>query len=250
MSKVILQKPDLSYLNLSSVDAFYQLEVPELVEEALKNGEGTLTDNGALAIDTGEFTGRSPKDRYIVCDEITTDTVWWSEINIKISEKNYDALYHKVTEYLDHKKIYVRDVYACANDAYKTTIRVVTEKAFQSLFAHNMFLRMTADDFVKQPEWTIIAAPGFLANPETDGTRQGNFTILNFTKKVILIGGSGYTGEIKKGIFSVLNYILPQQRNVLSMHCSANIGHNGDTAIFLVFPEREKQRYLLILNGD
>jgi len=232
MSKVFLQKPDLSYLNLSSRNAFYQLEVPEMVEEALKNGEGTLVDNGALAIDTGKFTGRSPKDRYIVYDEITRDTIWWGDINIKISEAQYDALYIKVTEYLQDKKFYVRDAYACANDSYRTTIRVVTEKAFQNLFAHNMFLRFDKTELGVQPEWTIIAAPDFLADPKVDGTRQENFTIINFTKKVILIGGSGYTGEIKKGIFSVLNYILPQQRNTLSMHCSANVGKDGDTAIF------------------
>jgi phosphoenolpyruvate carboxykinase (ATP) len=232
MSKVFLQTPDLSYLNLSSRNAFYQLEVPELVEEALKNGEGTLVDNGALAIDTGKFTGRSPKDRFIVCDDITRGTVWWGDINLKFSEANYDTLYNKVTEYLQDKQIYVRDAYACANDSYRTTIRVVTEKAFQSLFANNMFLRFDEAELGLQPEWTVIAAPGFVAEPQADGTRQENFTIINFTKKVILIGGSGYTGEIKKGIFSVLNYILPQQRNVLSMHCSANVGKGGDTAIF------------------
>jgi len=232
MSKVFLQTPDLSYLNLSSRHAFYQLEVPELVEEALKNGEGTLVDNGALAIDTGKFTGRSPKDRYIVYDEMTRDTIWWGDINIQISEARYDALYIKVTEYLQDKKFYVRDAYACANDSYRTTIRVVSEKAFQNLFANNMFLRFDKSELGLQPEWTIIAAPDFFADPKADGTRQENFTIINFTKKVILIGGSGYTGEIKKGIFSVLNYILPQQRNILSMHCSANVGKDGDTAIF------------------
>ncbi|WP_432712320.1 phosphoenolpyruvate carboxykinase (ATP) [Pedobacter sp.] len=232
MSKDLLQKPDLSYINLNSGNAFYQFEVPELVEEALKNGEGTLTDTGALAVDTGKFTGRSPKDRFIVDDEVTRDAVWWGDINIKISEVHYDALFIKVTEYLNNKHFYVRDAYACASDAYKTSIRVVTEKAFQSLFANNMFLRYQDEELGGQPEWTIIAAPDFLADPEVDGTRQPNFTIINFTKKVILIGGSAYTGEIKKGIFSVLNFILPHQRNVLSMHCSANVGEKGDTAIF------------------
>lgn len=231
MSNVFFPKPDLSYLNLSSEHALYQLEVPELVEEALKNGEGTLADTGALAIDTGKFTGRSPKDRFIVCDDLTRDTVWWGDINLKFSEENFDALYLKVTEHLKGKQIYVRDGYACADEVFKTTIRVVTEKAFQSLFANNMFLRVEKKDLGAQPEWTIIAVPDFLANPEVDGTRQANFTLLNFTKKIVLIAGSGYTGEIKKGIFSVLNFILPQQ-NVLSMHCSANVGQEGDTAIF------------------
>ena len=138
------------------------------------------------------------------------------EISIfKFTEANYDALYNKVTTYLQDKQIYVRDAYACANDTYKTTIRVVTEKAFQNLFANNMFLRFEQAELGLQPEWTIIAAPDFQANPQADGTRQENFSIINFTKKMILIGGSGYTGEIKKGIFSVLNFILPQQRKVL-----------------------------------
>jgi len=232
MSGVLLQKPDLSYLNLGSVDACYQLNVSELVEEALLNREGTLTDTGALAVDTGKFTGRSPKDRFIVDDDITRDTVWWGDVNIKISEASFDALYHKITTYLQDKKVYVRDAYACANPEYQINIRVVTEKAFQSLFVHNMFLRFNDSALGLQPEWTIIAVPDFLADPEQDGTRQGNFTLLNFTKKIILIGGSAYTGEIKKGIFSVLNFILPIHRNTLSMHCAANVGRAGDTAIF------------------
>ena len=232
MSKVFLQKPDLGYLNLNSVHAFYQLNVSELVEEALLNGEGTLTDTGALAIDTGKFTGRSPKDRFIVDDDITRDTVWWGDVNIKISEASFDVLFEKITTYLQGKKVYVRDAYACANPAYQTNIRVITEKAFQSLFVHNLFLRFDQSDLGFQPEWTILAVPDFLADPAHDGTRQGNFTLLNFKKKIILIGGSAYTGEIKKGIFSVLNYILPVHRNTLSMHCAANVGRAGNTAIF------------------
>ncbi len=232
MSSVFLQTPDLSYLNLSSDHAIYQSEVPVLVEKALMNGEGTLADSGALAVDTGKFTGRSPKDRFIVCDEVTRDTVWWGDINIQFSPEKFEALYLKVTAYLNEKQFYVRDAYACANDAFKTTIRVVTENAFQGLFANNMFLRFKPEELGEQPEWTIVAAPHFLADPKEDGTRQGNFTIINFTKKVILIGGSSYTGEIKKGVFSALNFILPQQKNTLSMHCSANVGKDGDTAIF------------------
>lgn len=232
MSKAILHRPDLSYLNLLSDAVYYQLSPAELVEEALLNKEGTLADSGALAIDTGAFTGRSPKDRFIVCDSITENAVWWGDINIKISPSHFDSLFQKITTYLNDKKIYVRDAYACANDDYKIGIRVVTERAFQNLFANNLFLRPNANELNSNPEWTIIAAPGFYANPETDGTRQGNFAVLNFTKKMILIGGTAYTGEIKKGIFSVLNFILPHNKNVLSMHCSANIGVKNDVAIF------------------
>ncbi|MEJ5994120.1 phosphoenolpyruvate carboxykinase (ATP) [Pedobacter sp. Du54] len=219
--------------NLRAKSVKYQLSVAELVEEALKNGEGTLVDSGALAVDTGKFTGRSPKDRFIVCDELTQDTVWWGDINLKFSPQHFDVLLEKVLEHLSDKQIYVRDCYACASENYKTSIKVVTEDAFQNLFAHHLFLRYAEQKEVpEQSEWTIISAPSFNADPKTDGTRQGNFSILNFTKKIILIGGTAYTGEIKKGIFSVLNFILPSQKNTLSMHCSANVGNDGDTAIF------------------
>ncbi len=232
MSNNSVQQPDLSYLKLDAKTVKYQLSVAELVQEALKNGEGTLADSGALAVDTGKFTGRSPKDRFIVCDSVTEDTVWWGDINIKISPAHFDSLFDRLTAHLSTKQIYVRDAYACASEPYRTSIRVVTEHAFQNLFANNLFLRYEQEQPPAQPEWTIIASPSFEANPATDGTRQANFSILNFSKKIILIGGTAYTGEIKKGIFSVFNYVLPQQKHTLSMHCSANVGADGDTAIF------------------
>lgn len=231
MTKMNVKSLDLGYLNLSAKTVKYQLSVAELVEEALKNGEGTLTDSGALAVDTGAFTGRSPKDRFIVCDENTENTVWWGDVNIKFGPLHFDFLYNRLMAHLQSGQIYVRDAYACAEQAHKIGIRVITEHAFQNLFAHHLFLR-DEPQWEKAPEWTIIAIPSFTANPATDGTRQGNFSIINFTKKMILIGGTAYTGEIKKGIFSVLNYILPAERHTLSMHCSANVGLKGDTAIF------------------
>jgi phosphoenolpyruvate carboxykinase (ATP) len=232
MSKVLMPKPDLSRLNLGTDNAYYQLSVPQLVEEAINNGEGTLSSSGALAIDTGKFTGRSPKDRFIVLDDITRDSVWWGDINIQFSQSNFESLLHKVCAHLNKDKFYVRDAYACADEAYKMSIRVITETAYQNLFANNLFLRPEEGEVIENPEWTIIAAPTFLADPAVDGTRQANFAILNFSDKIILIGGTGYTGEIKKGIFSVLNFILPELKNTLSMHCSANVGAQGDTAIF------------------
>lgn len=232
MSSVNKKHVDLSYLNLHAKTIKYQLSVAELIDEALINGEGTLADSGALAVDTGKFTGRSPKDRFIVCDELTQDSVWWGDINIKFTPQHFDSLFEKVINHLSDKQIYVRDAYACASKEYKTSIRVITEDAFQNLFANNLFLRYENEEIPERSEWTIIAAPSFNANPETDGTRQGNFSILNFSKKIILIGGTAYTGEIKKGIFSVLNFVLPIQKNTLSMHCSANVGKEGDTAIF------------------
>lgn len=222
---------DLGLKNVSA--AYWNLPPAELVEETILFGDGELADTGALVCDTGEFKGRSPKDKFIVCDAKTENSVWWGDINIKFSPENFDKLYNRVTAYLTGKEVYVRDAYACADPKHRLNIRVVTEMAWQNLFVNNLFLRPTKEEILNfKPEWTIIAAPGFLAIPTVDGTRQHNFAIVNFTKKIILIGGTGYTGEIKKGIFSVLNYVLPHEREVLSMHCSANVGKKGDTAIF------------------
>ncbi|MDA9555772.1 phosphoenolpyruvate carboxykinase (ATP), partial [Pelobium sp.] len=235
MRKIEIRKSDVGRFNFSgNLTIHYQLSVPQLVEKALLRGEGNLADSGALAIDTGLFTGRSPKDRFIVEDEVTRDSVWWGDINIKFDAVKFDYLYQKVIDYLNTKdEIFVREASACADENYQMPILVITETAYQNLFAHHLFLRPEeGNKSVNQPKWTIVAAPGFKANPETDGTRQANFSIINFSKRIILIGGSGYTGEIKKGIFSVLNFLLPKNHYVLSMHCSANRGQNGDTALF------------------
>ena len=206
----------------------YQLSPEDLIKVALERKEGYLTDHDVLAIDTGEFTGRSPKDRFIVMDNVTKDTVWWSDINIPVDAEVFDSLYTKVMAYLYGKAIFIRDAIVCADKSSRLTLRVITETASQNLFAYNLFLR---PDRVIDPEWTIISAPGFKADPAVDGTRQHNFSIINFTRKVILIGGTGYTGEIKKAVFTVLNFLLPRQ-DILPMHCAANKGADGDTAIF------------------
>ena len=225
---------DLASIGLANVKkAYWNLSPTELVEHSINLGEGVLNDTGALVIDTGEFTGRSPKDKFFVKDSITEGSINWGEINIPISPEHFDVLHKKITAYLADKEVYVRDSYACADPAYRLNVRVVSEKPWQSLFAYNMFLRPTAEEIQSQdPEWQIICASGFKADPATDGTRQHNFAVINMTKKMILIGGTAYTGEIKKGIFTILNYVMPYNKNVLSMHCSANIGKDGDTAIF------------------
>ncbi len=211
----------------------YQLSPSELQEITLKKEMGKEASTGTLAINTGEFTGRSPMDRFIVKDEVTEDKVWWSKINIPFEPEQFDSLHDKVINYLNDKELFVRDCYACADQQYRLNIRVINEYPWSNMFAYNMFLRPEEDelsDFV--PEWTVINAPGFMADAGVDGTRQHNFAILNFGKKIALIGGTGYTGEIKKGIFSALNFILPVYKNTLPMHCSANVGEDGDTAIF------------------
>ncbi|RFC54901.1 phosphoenolpyruvate carboxykinase (ATP) [Brumimicrobium aurantiacum] len=224
-------KSDIGLDNLGSI--FWNMSPAELVEDTVLLGEGVLTDSGAIAVNTGTFTGRSPEDRFIVCDEKTENSVWWGKINKKFDAEKFDALYDRMKAYLTGKDVYVRDAYACADEDYRMNIRVVTELPWSNMFAHNMFLRPTDEEIQNfTPEWHVVCAPNFMADPEIDGTRQSNYAVINFTKKMIIIGGTGYTGEIKKGIFSVLNYVLPFEKNVLSMHCSANVGEDGDTAVF------------------
>ncbi len=223
----------LKHYGIEDATIRYQLSPDELQEETVQKGQGKITKSGTLAVNTGEFTGRSPMDRFIVKDEITTDKVWWGDINIPFEPDAFDALYKKVTAYLSGKEIFVRDSYACADPDYKLNIRVINEYPWSNMFAFNMFLRPTEEELKDfDPEWTVINAPGFMADATVDGTRQHNFAILNFSKKIALIGGTGYTGEIKKGIFSALNFILPVYKDTLPMHCSANVGEKGDTAIF------------------
>lgn len=223
----------LKAYGISTKNIHYQLSPSKLHEITVEKGMGVTSSTGALAINTGEFTGRSPMDRFIVKDEITADKIWWGNVNIPFESEKFDALYTKVITYLNEKELYVRDCFACADDEYKMNIRVINEYPWSNMFAYNMFLRPTAEELVGfSAEWTVINAPGFMAKAEEDGTRQHNFAILNFTRKIALIGGTGYTGEIKKGIFSALNFILPVFKKCLPMHCSANVGDDGDTAIF------------------
>ena len=223
----------LADLGLNVAVAHWNLSPEELVNKTLELGQGELNDTGALCVSPGKFTGRSPKDKFTVKDAKTETTVDWGDVNIPISSELFDKLYDKVCAYLSGKEVWVRDAYACADPNYRLNIRVVNETPWANLFCNDLFLRPTEEEINSQnPDWLILQAPGFQADPATDGTRQGNFTIVNFTKKVILIGGSAYTGEMKKGIFGVLNYILPHEHGVLSMHCSANEGKDGDVALF------------------
>jgi phosphoenolpyruvate carboxykinase (ATP) len=226
---------NLENLGIKSTNTqYWNIAREELIEETIRRGEGVLNDTGALALDTGEFTGRSPKDKFIVRDSITNDSVDWESVfNQPIEPYVFDNLYNKITAHFAGRDVFVRDCVACANDSYKLNVRVVTENPWASLFASNMFLRPTPDQIKTfNHDWLIIQAPSFVAEGAVDGIRQHNFTILDFTRRIVIIGGSAYTGEIKKGIFGVLNFILPHDRNVLSMHCSANVGKGGDTALF------------------
>lgn len=228
-------KVDLASIGIKNTQTqYWNLTPEELIEETIKRGQGVLNDTGALAVDTGEFTGRSPKDKFIVKDDITKDAVdWSSSFNLPIEPSVFDNLYAKITAHLSERDIFVRDCVACAHPQYKLNVRVVTENPWANMFAGNMFLRPSRDEQATfEHDWLVLQAPSFKADGAKDGIRQHNFSILNFTKKIAIIGGSAYTGEIKKGIFTVLNFVLPHDKKVLSMHCSANEGKDGDVALF------------------
>ena len=227
------QSISLKELGIENAKIHYQLSPEELHDITIKSGQGIESSTGALAVNTGEYTGRSPQDRYIVKDSISENKVWWGKVNIPFEPAAFDTLYNKVTAYLSNKEIYVRDSYVCSDPNYRLNVRVITETPWANLFCYNMFLRPETEELAAfDPEWTLLCVPSFMADPIVDGTRQSNFAILDFTRKVVLIGGTGYTGEMKKGIFSALNFILPVFKNTLPMHCSANVGKDGDTAIF------------------
>jgi phosphoenolpyruvate carboxykinase (ATP) len=212
---------------------YWNFSQAELVEQSLALGEGFLTETGALSIRTGEFTGRSPADKFTVRDAITENAVKWDKMNIAFEPEKFDRLYDRVVEYLNERDVYIKDAVACADPTYRLSLRLVAEKPYSAMFAGNMFIRPSREELLThEPEWTILCAPGFHADAQRDGTRQHNFAVLNFTRRCIIIGGTGYTGEIKKGIFTVLNFVLPHNRGVFPMHCSANMGKDGDTAVF------------------
>ena len=220
-------------LGIMDGKAYWNLSPNELIDISLQTGQAKLTSTGAIAVDTGEFTGRSPKDKFTVKDKVTEFDVWWGNVNIPFNADQFDQLYIKMIHYFEGKDFYVRDCYACADWRYRMDLRIINEYAWSNLFVYNMFLRPPEKELkFFNPEWLMLNAPGFRADPKIDGTRQHNFSIVDFKRKIILVGGSAYTGEIKKSVFSVLNFVLPVRRNVLPMHCSANTGEKGDTAIF------------------
>ena len=213
--------------------AHWNLPPAKLILQTLLRGEGVLTDQGALAIETGTFTGRSPKDRFLVKDDATEGRVDWGDINQPMTSEAFETLLRDVQAHLDGKSVFVKDAAVGADERYRIPVRVVTEKAWSSLFVDNMFIRLSEQErWVAEPQWHVVCAPSFKADPLRHGCRQGNVSAIDFGRKIIVVAGSGYTGEIKKGMFSVMNYILPVEHNVLPMHCSSNMGENGDVAVF------------------
>lgn len=210
-----------------------QLSVPQLVEKVLSRNEGSLTSTGAVAATTGKYTGRSPKDKYIVKEATTLDTVDWGSVNQPISEEVFSNLYNKVLSYLQEKdEVFVFKGFAGADKKHRLPIQVINEYAWHNLFAHQLFIRPADEELLDhQAEFTVISAPNFKADPSVDGTASETFIIVSFEKRTVLIGGTEYAGEIKKSIFSIMNYLLPEN-GILPMHCSANVGLEGDVALF------------------
>jgi phosphoenolpyruvate carboxykinase (ATP) len=213
-------------------NVYWNLPTPLLCEEAIRRREGRLAHLGPLVVRTGHHTGRSPNDKFIVHEAISQDKVWWGKVNQPLQPIQFEALHRRMLAYLQGRDLFVQDGYAGADQHYRIKVRVITEHAWHSLFVHNMFIHSTHEERdAFTPDFTIIQAPDFHAIPELDGTRSEVFIVVSFEKKLVLIGGTQYAGEMKKSIFSVLNYLLPLQ-GVLSMHCSANKSESGDVALF------------------
>jgi phosphoenolpyruvate carboxykinase (ATP) len=213
-------------------DVYFNSSPALLTELALARGEGSLASKGAFVAYTGSRTGRSPQDRFIVATPNARDEIWWGPVNRPIEPAVFDRLFDKVCAYLQGRNLFVKDAWACADQSHRLSVRVITEKAWHALFAHCLFLRPApCEPIGSPPGLTIIHACGLLADPKTDGTRSEVFVVLNLERRLVLIGGTHYAGEIKKSVFSVLNYLLPG-KGVFPMHCSANLGHAGDAALF------------------
>ena len=223
----------LEQLGILNPKAVYRnLEPAQLVEHALRRGEGQLSNTGALCVRTGKYTGRSPNDKFIVDSEGVHDDIAWGKINVPTTQAVFDALYEKMVAYLQNREIFVFDGFAGADTRHTKAFRIVNELASQNLFIHQLLLRPTAEQLADyKADFTIICVPGFKCDPQRDHTHSEAAIMIDYEKKLVLIAGSQYAGEIKKFVFSVMNYLMPKE-GVFPMHCSANIGKDGDSAIF------------------
>ena len=212
--------------------AYWNLATPALYEEAIKRNEGIMSHLGPLVVRTGQFTGRSPNDKFVVKEPTSDDFIWWGKVNRPFKPERFDELHRRMTSYLQGKDVFIQDCWAGADPQYRMPVRIVTQYAWHSLFVRNMFIQATPEELAEhKPEFVVIDCPGFHASPEYDETNSDVFILVNFAEKLVLIGGTEYAGEIKKSVFTAMNYLLPFHE-VMPMHCSANIGPKGDTAIF------------------
>jgi phosphoenolpyruvate carboxykinase (ATP) len=217
---------------LNTGNVYWNLSPAQLSEHAVRRHEAMLADLGPLVARTGQYTGRSPKDKFVVREPSSEDDVSWGKVNQPFDPDRFEQLYRRLLAYAQGRDVFVQDLYVGADPKYRVPVRVVTEMAWQSLFARNMFIRPDRSDLATySPQFTVLDYPHFHAVPELDGTNSEAFVVIDFPQKLILIGGTEYGGEIKKSIFTILNYLLPM-KHVLSMHCSANVGPRGDVALF------------------
>ncbi len=227
------ERPVLKHVGVgSSVRVWHNLAPAELYEHAIRRGEAAVVASGALTAQTGPQTGRSPKDKLFVREPTSEEAIWWHAGNRPIAADRFDGLLERMVEFCARNEVYVQDVFACADPRFRLKVRVVAELAWHSLFAHNLFIRQAAaerEDFV--PDFTVMALPSVKADPTRDGTRSETFILVNFARKMVIIGGTRYAGEIKKSVFTALNYLMPAA-GVLPMHCSANVGTDGSVALF------------------
>lgn len=212
---------------------YWNLGPAELIEQAVQRGEGLLSASGALVVSTGKHTGRSPNDKFLAqTDGQEEEEIWWGKINQPLKAEKFQLVYQKMRAYLQGRDVFVQDVQVGAHPAHRTMVRIITEKAWASLFSHNLFRRLSTREIHRfTPDYTILHCPDFESEPDEDETHSSTVIALDFESRLVLVGGTSYAGEIKKSVFSVMNYILPLQE-ILSMHCSANVGKHGDVALF------------------
>jgi phosphoenolpyruvate carboxykinase (ATP) len=229
----ITRGSDLEALGIANVNSVYwNAPTPVLYEQIIQRREAVLAGLGAVVVKTGRHSGRSPLDKFIVDEPDSHDKIWWGAVNRPIPPSNFEIIHERLLKSLHGKDLFVQDCFVGARKRHRLPIRVITEKAWHSLFARNMFIRPTSDELEShQPEFTILAVPGSHSVPSTDGTNSEIFIVISFSRRLVLIGGTGYAGEIKKSVFTIMNYLLPR-KSVFPMHCSANVGSTGDTAIF------------------
>ena len=231
--RTVEQREDyrLHALGIGGAGAIHRnLSVPALYEHVASQREGLISSHGALVVNTGRHTGRSANDKFIVKEPASQDKIWWGKVNRPISQVKFNSLLERMKAYMQGRDLYLQDCSAGADPSYQIRVRVITEYAWHSIFARHLFLP-ARDSRADAPDFTIICLPNFTADPSQDDTNSETFILLDFSQRLVLIGGTGYAGEMKKSVFTVLNYLLPQQ-SVMSMHCSANIGKGGDAAVF------------------
>jgi phosphoenolpyruvate carboxykinase (ATP) len=225
---------DFASLGLNNLGKVYRnLSTGELYEHAVKRGEGYISHLGPFVVSTGKYTGRSADDKFVVRESGSEDEIWWGSVNRPFEEEDFDRVLYGLRSYLQNKDVYVQDAYAGSDPDYRVKVRIVSENAWHSAFARNMFIREFDDEILAafDPDYTVIHCPGFQADPEHEKTRSEAFILLNFKRRMVVIGGTSYAGEIKKSIFTVMNYLLPKQ-GVLSLHSAANVGDDGTSSVF------------------